>query len=263
MSHVYEGDKFERATSRDSLARRLEINKAYASADFDGWLMERLAVRAGEDVLDVGCGTGAQTLLFADKVGSAGSVSSVDISAESIATLKSALADDAPVQAVTGDMADLRELIDDTFAVKRYDLAQSTYALYYANEREDVLGVMKEALKPGGRLAVFTPQEPHGLVALAARFSDVPQPVFDSLRFGGDVLLPWFRSAFATVEEHHFHNELSIPTAGEVIAFYRATTYYAPEAEPELRTFVEAEIARHGTFTYEKNGYLVIGRDPT
>ncbi|MEQ8700616.1 MAG: class I SAM-dependent methyltransferase [Bauldia litoralis] len=261
MSHVYEGEKFERATSRDSLAKRLKINKAYASADFDGWLMSRLAVQQGEDVLDVGCGTGAQTSLFAKLVQPGGSVSAIDISAESIAALKDRLDDTDPVQAVAADMADLRSHIDGTFAVKQFDLAQSTYALYYAKEREVVLDVMKAALKPRGRLAVFTPQGPHGLVELAARFSTVPEPVYDSLRFGAEVLAPWFRAAFETVEEHHFHNRLSIPTADEVITFYRATTYYEASAEADIRTYVEAEIAGKGVFEYEKNGYLAIGRD--
>ncbi len=261
MSHVYEGEKFERATSRESLAKRLAINKAYASADFDGWLMERLAVQPGEDVLDVGCGTGAQTLAIAKRVQPGGSVSALDISASSVEALTEALDEGDPVQAVVGDMADLQALIDGTFRVTRYDLAQSTYALYYANEREAVLDVMKGALNPGGRLAVFTPQEPHGLVELAARFSTVPEPVYDSLRFGAEVLAPWFRAAFETVEEHHFHNRLAIPTADDVITFYRATTYYEADAESDIRAYVEAEIANKGAFEYEKNGYLAIGRD--
>lgn len=262
MTHVYEGQKFERATSRDSLAKRLEMNHAYASTDFDGWLMDRLNVQAGEDVLDVGCGTGAQSLLFAKRVSRNGSVSSIDISADSVGELRGKLAPDAPVQAEVGDMAMLDRFIGDVFKTTRYDLAQSTYALYYTTDRIKVLGIMKGALKPGGRLAVFTPQGPHGLVELAGKFSEVPQPVFDSLKFGGDVLAPWFKANFSDVEVHHFHNELSIPSADELISFYRATTYYDQAAEGAIRAHVEAAIARDGRFMYEKNGYLSIGRKP-
>jgi len=262
VSHVYQGDKFERATSRASLAKRLAMNHAYASADFDAWLMQRLDAQPGEDVLDVGCGTGAQTLLMAGRVGGEGSVSSIDISAESVADLKNKLPSGAPVQVEVGDMAALDRFVADVFRVKRYDIAQSTYALYYTRDRIKVLGIMKAVLKPGGRLAVFTPQSPHGLVELAAKFSDVPRPVFDSLVFGAEVLAPWFKGNFATVDEHHFHNELSIPTVDELISFYRATTYYDAKAEPAIRAHVQDIITRDGRFTYEKNGYLVIGRDP-
>lgn len=261
MSHVYEGEKFERATSRASLARRLEVNKAYGSADFDGWLMDRLDARPGEDVLDVGCGTGAQTLLLAARVGPDGSVSTIDISADSIAALREKLPPGARVQAEIADMAELDRIIREVFSVRRYDLAQSTYALYYANERAEVLATMKAALKPGGRLAVFTPNAPHGLVDLAARFGEVPQAVFDSLSFGPDVLHGWFRANLADVAVHHFHNDIAIPTVDEALGFYRATTYYDSRAEPAMRAAIEEQIARKGRFTYEKNGYLIVGRN--
>ncbi len=218
-------------------------------------------VRPGEDVLDVGCGTGAQSLLFANRVRPGGSVSAVDISAESVETLRAQLGADDPVQAETGDMADLQRFIDEVFAVKRYDLAQSTYALYYADERDHVLQVMKAALKPGGRLAVFTPNMPHGLVALGARFGHVPQSVFDSLRFGTEILEPWFRENFTQVVTDYFHNEITIPTVDHLLEFYRSTTYYDAEAEAKICDFVAAEIAEKGSFSYEKNGFLVIGSD--
>ena len=260
MTHIYGGERFEQATSRDSLEERLRINKAYASADFDGCLMERLHVVPGEDVLDVGCGTGGQSLLFAKSVRPGGSVSALDISKGSVEALNAALSADDPVQAIVGDMTDLPSLIENTFRTKRYDLAQSSYALYYALERDAVLGTMKAHLKPGGRLAVFTPQGPHGLVELAAKYCEIPQPVYDSLNFRS-VLHEWFHGNFQSVEEHDFHNELRIPTADEVLDFYAATTYYDANAVPAIREHVEAEITKNGFFEYEKNGYLVIGRN--
>ena len=260
MAHVYRGERFEKATSCDSLKERLRINKAYASLDFDGWLMERLQVAAGEDILDVGCGTGGQSLLFAKTVRPGGSVSAVDISADSVETLNASLAHEDPVQAIVGDMTDLQSLIEDKFWTKRYDLAQSSYALYYALDRDVVLATMKRHLKPEGRLAIFTPQGPHGLVELAAQYCEIPQPVYDSLKFR-DVLRDWFHSNFQSVEEYEFHNELRIPSADEVLDFYAATTYYEENAVQSIREHVEADIAQKGYFEYEKNGYLVIGRN--
>src|SRR5947209_4883122 len=121
-------ERAERAQASDLLAKRIEINRNYSAADFDGWLLERLAVKPGEDVLDVGCGTGAQSIPIAGVVGPGGSVSSLDISADSIATLKSRIPAGARVEAVASDMADLARVIAGTFTTKRYDLAQSSYA---------------------------------------------------------------------------------------------------------------------------------------
>src|SRR5436853_4959935 len=83
MGAVYDKDRPERATQTEFLEKRIEINRAYSSVDFDRWLLRRLQVAPGEDILDVGCGSGAQTIPFSQVVGADGSVSAVDISADS------------------------------------------------------------------------------------------------------------------------------------------------------------------------------------
>lgn len=259
MRTIYSGASEERVTGTDFLEKRLEINKSYASADFDGWLFERLNVRPGEDVLDVGCGSGAQTVPLSKLVGPQGSVSALDLSADSVELLKKRVAGSSHVEAVAADMALLPSLIRDRFRVKRYDLAQSCYALYYSPERMKVLDTMRASLKPNGRCAVFTPNAPHGLVELAARFTQVPETVYDSLTFGTRVLKPYFDQSFARVEVHHFDNLLTLPTVDLVLEFYRQTTYYDVQAEAPMRDFVAGEIAKHGMFRYEKHGYLIIG----
>jgi ubiquinone/menaquinone biosynthesis C-methylase UbiE len=258
-SVIYSGECSERATATAFLEKRIEINRAYSSADFDAWLVERLAVRAREDILDVGCGSGAQTIPFATMVGPAGSVSSLDISADSVAVLQTRVPPQARVQAVAADMGDLAEIIAKVFTTKRYTLAHSSYALYYSSKRMHVLDVMSSALKPGGRCAVFTPNEPHGLVELAARFTQIPAAVNESLRFGGEVLQPYFERNFPRFEVHHFHNVVTVPDTEILIEFYRQTTYYDAQAEPKMRATVDEEIKRAGDYKYEKNGYLIIG----
>jgi ubiquinone/menaquinone biosynthesis C-methylase UbiE len=252
-------ERVERARDSDLLARRIEINRNYSAADFDGWLLERLAVGPGEDVLDVGCGTGKQSIPFAGLVGPSGSVSSLDISAASIATLKSNIPAGAHVEAVAADMADLARVIAEDFTTKRYSLTHSSYALYYCDKHLDVLDVMRGALKPGGRCAIFTTNRPHGLVDLAARFTEIPPEVEGPLRFGPHVLKPYFEKHFKSHDVHHFHNVVTVPSADIMVEFYRQTTYYDPAAEAKVRAVVEDEVKRTGSFRYEKNGYLIIG----
>lgn len=247
------------ATSSESLAVRLAINERYSSADFQTWLQTHLAVGPGMDVLDVGCGTGAQSLRFLELVGLTGSVSALDVSEKSVAHLRELAKGRPNLQAEAADMAELSGVIANRFRVRRYDLAQSTYALYYAADPAAVLDAMRQALKPGGRLAVCVPNNPHGLVELVKRFRVLPEAVEAGGRFGQEVLEPYFRRHCQAVDIHLLRNDLAMPSADEVIRFFANTSYYDPAIEGKLREAVDAEIARTDKFTYQKNSYLIIG----
>ena len=257
---IYAGELLDRATSTASLETRLNVNSKYSSTNFNEWLMPRLAVREGEDLLDVGCGNGAQATPFSKIVGSAGSVSAVDISEESVNSLLANPARGENVEAVVGDMADLNTIINQRFRVRQYDLAHSSYALYYAADRHRVMDIMRGSLKREGRLAVFTPNEPHGMVNFVKRRTKVPSQVEECFGFGPEVLEPYFRKHFWDVSIHLFHNIVRIPTVEEVMDFYRSTTYYDNQTDNLVKKDVEERIRENGFFEYEKNGYLIVGQ---
>ncbi len=259
LEHIYSGDVQERATSTASLDTRLDLNRRYQSVDFADWHMRRLAVLPGEKILDVGCGTGAQSLRFLRDVGGRGTVSALDISEQSVASLLAAGGGDPRLQAVAADMATLDAVIRDEFRQKQYTLAQSSYALYYSPERESVLRTMADSVYDYGRVAVFTPAGPHGMVELAAKFGDVPIAVYDSLEFGPTRLTPLFRQLFWDVRIDYFQSEMRVTSLADFMGFYRATTYYDESAAADLEDYARREIEETGAVTYEKNGFLIQG----
>ncbi|WP_430397219.1 class I SAM-dependent methyltransferase [Ferrovibrio sp.] len=246
-------------TSTSALQARLDSNNRFSAVDFQTWLFERLAPRAGMDVLDVGCGTGAQSLRLLDAVGAQGSVSALDLSAASVEGLVAKAAGRGKLQAVVSGMDDLGKVIAGQFAVKQYDLAQSTYALYYAADPVRVLDAMRAALKPDGRLAVCVPNHPHGLVELIRRFGPIPKPVDDCNFFPVQVLDPYFRRHFVQVTVHLLRNTQRVPSVEEVMVFLRNAAYFNPATADQVAAAVAEEIARHGYFTYDKHSYLIIG----
>ena len=225
-------------------------------------MLSRLNAKAGDKVLDVGCGTGAQSLPLLKLVGETGVVCSLDISAESVTTLIEKAQGASNLTAVVSDMAELETVIADRFLIKSFDLAISCYALYYSPERMRVLDIMRQSLSPHGQLVVFTPNKPHGMVDAVRRIGPIPEEIDDSLGFGPAVLEPHFRKQFWDVTVHFFHNIMRVSDVEDAVNFFRSTTYYDKALEEPFRNEVKKEMAAKGVFEYEKNGYLICGRRP-
>lgn len=219
-------------------------------------------VKEGDNILDVGCGTGAQTLPFLEKAGSSGHVCALDISSESIDELRSKAGMASNLTAITADMADLESVITSQCDERQFDIAHSSYALYYCLDREAVLDSMRRNLKSGGKLVIFTPHHPHGMVEFARKVSEIPAPVDECFHFGPCVLDPYFRKHLRDVSVHFFSNRLEIPSTADVMSFYESTTYYDHSVADAFRELVNEEIRKHGVFRFEKNGYLILGIAP-
>jgi SAM-dependent methyltransferase len=117
---------------------------------FGALARERAAIRAGERVLDVGCGCGGTTLELANAVGVAGHVAAVDISTPMLeqarrrareAGLETRIAfrlDDAQVAA---------------FEASAFDLLFSRFGVMFFADPVAAFANLRRALRPGGRVA--------------------------------------------------------------------------------------------------------------
>jgi ubiquinone/menaquinone biosynthesis C-methylase UbiE len=136
-------------------------------------LIERAGPKAGERIVDVGCGCGATTIALAQKVGLTGHVSGIDISAPMLARARQIALADLPVDFV---LADATVYPFDPLSV---DLLVSRFGVMFFADPALSFANMRRALRPSGRLAFACwrdPREnPFFTAPLQAAYKHVPK----------------------------------------------------------------------------------------
>jgi ubiquinone/menaquinone biosynthesis C-methylase UbiE len=136
-------------------------------------LIDRASIRAGERVLDVGCGSGSTTLAFARAVGPSGHVMGIDISAPMLARAREVTPKGAPVEFVLADAT------IHPFAPENFDLLASRFGVMFFADPALSFANMRKAMRRSGRLAFAcwreARQNPFFMTPLQAVYQHVPK----------------------------------------------------------------------------------------
>ena len=114
-------------------------------------LLDRAALRAGERVLDVACGTGIVTRLAAQEVGETGTVAGLDVNPGMLAVARSVTPPEVSIDWHQAS-AEAIPLPDDAF-----DVVLCGMGLQFMADKPAALGEMRRVLAPGGRLVLNAP----------------------------------------------------------------------------------------------------------
>lgn len=117
-------------------------------------LIDRAAAKAGERLIDVGCGCGATSIAFADRVAPAGFVLGVDISAPMLARARELSPKGAPVDFVQADATVY------PFDPESFDLLVSRFGVMFFAEPAISFANLRRALRSSGRVAFACWREP-------------------------------------------------------------------------------------------------------
>jgi SAM-dependent methyltransferase len=136
-------------------------------------LYAQAAPRAGETVLDVGCGNGETCLEWARRVGPSGRVIGLDVSAPMLGVAKRRAAGASNIEFILADAAEHR------FAAPVADLMVSRFGVMFFGNPTAAFANLKRGLKPGGRLAFACwrkfDENPWMQVPLRAAYQHVPR----------------------------------------------------------------------------------------
>jgi SAM-dependent methyltransferase len=136
-------------------------------------MIERARTKAGERIVDVGCGSGATTIALAQKVGPSGHVLGIDISAPMLDRARQLAPKGAPVEFVLADATIY------PFEPASFDLLASRFGVMFFAEPAISFANMRGALRPSGRLAFACWREPRDnpffMTPLQAVYKHVPK----------------------------------------------------------------------------------------
>jgi ubiquinone/menaquinone biosynthesis C-methylase UbiE len=114
-------------------------------------LLQVAALRPGERVLDVACGTGVVTRLAAERVGPNGSVAGLDLNPGMLAVARSATPSDLSIDWYQSS-AEAMPLSDEGF-----DVVLCQMGLQFMQDKASALREMRRVLVPSGRLVLNLP----------------------------------------------------------------------------------------------------------
>ena len=240
-----------RAASSDCLTQRIAENSAGQQTDLVEWIFERVPIPENADILELCCGTGAQTIRLAE---TRGSVTAIDVSGKALETMLARLSPDQR-ERVKGVEASL-DAVSEALPASAFDLIFCAYGLYYSSDPVRTLDTVRQWLRPGGEIVVVGPFGPNNgaLFEILERCGvAIPAYVkYTSQDFMTAAVLPWAGCHFETTQMHTLMNPVLWDSAEKILNYWQNSTFYAED----LRAAVEQALAdffrREKTFVNEK-----------
>jgi trans-aconitate methyltransferase len=184
--HNYVLGQSERAASR------LELQDRHFAAPSEA-LLDALAIRPGERVVELGCGPGGFTKRVLRRLGAGGSVVAVDASAELLEQATAAVAglDGGRATFVRADVSQPGAWLDGA------DVVLGRAVLHHVPMAEFLLGKLKAMLKPGTRVGFLEPDFRRPLARLAREHAARPElaPLLTFAKMINDLYSAWRISA--------------------------------------------------------------------
>lgn len=203
---------------------RCDVNAQFGAVDLCDEMLRHLELKAGESVVDVGCGSGQHLSRFAEVVGSEGRAQGFDFSPGAVEKTRA-----RGLQAEVADGANL-PVEDETF-----DKLSSSFAIYYLPDASITVREWCRVLRRGGRAAISGPAE-----GTNAELYDFHKLITGEGPADTDIMAlgyvaaldgPMADAGFKDVEVITFDNPIAFPTAEHFITYWSNTSLFARSVE--------------------------------
>ena len=238
------------------LKTRIKTNKKFGIVDLDEWLLSKLDIKGGYNVLDVGCGTGDHLIKLAEFFPRS-NYYGIDVSESSIKHAREKVAQkNLKIKFICGDASNIYLLKN-----KFFDMIISIYALYYVKDTKKILSILKTKLKKGGRIAVMSPYKRNNeeWYSFLSSFMRIPKEI-ESIaeNFMDKEVLPFAKSNFGKLQTFNFENRVTIPSYNDLKDYWEANIYHKKEFDKAFEKHASEFFRKNKNFILTKRALLVI-----
>ncbi len=239
------------ASEEQALSIRIATHGQFAKYEVNDWILKNLNLKKGERILDIGCGSGKQLVPYAKVVGEKGLAFGVDLSEELLEESKEA-AKKARVS-IKVKRCGMEELAED-LGKERFDVAASSFAIYYSKDIDKTVSDIHALLKDGGRVFVCGPTEGNNgeLAELHAKVAPLPNKFIEHTQFMANIALPTFTKHFETVKTSIFKNPIKFPNKRTVLDYWNSYTLFNEKAKGKFESLLNEYFDKKSAFVTNK-----------
>ncbi|MCP4668345.1 MAG: class I SAM-dependent methyltransferase [Deltaproteobacteria bacterium] len=255
----------EVARNTASLEERIAANVGAQEVDLNEWIFSRFSVPENSNVLELCCGTGAQTAYLAGQSGESGRVYAIDVSSQAIKGLPMKMGEDLAdiVVPIAADIDEFPERLKEKDLVKpHFDAIFCAYGLYYSSDIDKTLSAIKEWLNPDGVFAVVGPFGPNNRpLNKSLKLAGVQihaEAKYASEKFMLSDVATWAVEHFSEVDIYTMVNKITWDDPKELLSYWKNSTFFDESRLEPVSQVIRRHFSEHGRFVNEKWVMLLV-----
>lgn len=215
-------------TDSKALLNRIAAHEKYGSKDINEWTFKNLELGKGLSIVDLGCGTGKQTIPMAEIVGPTGNITAVDVSDESLGILINEARNKKLEKNITVLNCDLDNL-ETHLPGNKFDRVLASYSIYYSKNPEELFKTIQSVLKSGGLFFFCGPSSKNNSELkefIASISNSVQENTGGGAAFMEGVGQKLANVYFHSVENFLFENPLKFDSAESLCSYWSSYNLY-------------------------------------
>jgi ubiquinone/menaquinone biosynthesis C-methylase UbiE len=238
-----------------TLQNRIAAHEKYGKYEINDWILHKLNLKVGQNVLDIGCGNGKQLIEYAKIIQPCGKATGIDISEDLLkeARIKSKSEQLTNVSLYKWSADDQLPYNENTF-----DVVSCCFSIYYYTDIKKTLNEIYRVMMPEGRFFVAAPtrnniSELNSLLGIKSSY--VKRTECD--------IIPEICNTFPTTEIEIFHNPIEFPSVDTFMEYFTSTLTYKDislDKEDMITSVVQNTIDKKGCFTMTKEVYCILAK---